>query len=289
MKKVGIIDNYISNWHSNTYYKLFHEIAQEEGSEEYVITHIYTVNGVSHSNGETTEQWCERTGAVACETIKEVCDAVDVIMVLAPNNPEMHEELCKEPLKSGKCVYVDKTFAPDYASAKRIIDYGRENGANFWSSSATRFEPALKEFLSDNPPEVSNFAVSCGNVFEIYIIHLVELMNTFMKNGAKSVICRNNGVILVFEVTFKDGRKAFINQHQGASGPFYCHPEIDGKCKPYCCKDEFWKGFAKAILEFFETGKAPIPLENTLECIAVRSALVKAKENPNVEIEVEGN
>ena len=44
MKKVGIIDNYISNFHSNTYHKLFHEIAVEAGREEYVITHIYAAS-----------------------------------------------------------------------------------------------------------------------------------------------------------------------------------------------------------------------------------------------------
>ncbi|MEE1075547.1 MAG: hypothetical protein U0K93_08730, partial [Acutalibacteraceae bacterium] len=72
MKKIGIIDCYISNFHSNTYYKLFHEIAEEEGREEYVITHIYATMDLSPTTKETTAQWCERTGAKECKTIKEV-------------------------------------------------------------------------------------------------------------------------------------------------------------------------------------------------------------------------
>ena len=127
MKKVGIIDNYISNFHSNTYYDLFHKIAEEEGREEYVITHVYAKLDVSPSTKETTDEWCERTGAKKCESPKEVCDAVDVIMVLAPNNPELHRELVEDAFRSGKLVYVDKTFAPDYKTAREIDAFAKRD------------------------------------------------------------------------------------------------------------------------------------------------------------------
>lgn len=42
--------------------------------------------------------------------------------MLSPDNCEMHEELCRLPMSSGKLTYVDKTFAPDYPAAKRIFD-----------------------------------------------------------------------------------------------------------------------------------------------------------------------
>jgi len=288
MKKVGIIDNHISNFHSNTYFKLFHEIATEEKREEYKITHIYAAADKSPVNGETTEEWCEKTGAIACKSPKEVCDAVDVIMVLAPNNPELHEEFCAIAFKSGKRVYVDKTFAPDYATAKRIIEIGRDNGAQFWSSSATRFEPSLAEFLSDKAPKVDAVTIECGINFQIYSIHLIELMNTFMKNGAKSVICHNNEATLIFEVLFLDGRKAFLNLFTGTEIEFGCFPQIDGKCQAIFCRGDFWKGFSRALLDYFETGIAPISAESTLECIAVRSAMKKALDNPKQEILIEG-
>lgn len=288
MKKVGILDHYISNFHSNTYHKFFHEIAVEDGREEYKITHVYANIDVSPSTKETTAQWCQRTGAISCSTPEEVCEAVDVIMVLAPNNPETHEALCAVAFASGKPVYVDKTFAPDYASAKRIIEMGKEKKASFWSSSATRFEPCLQEFLQKDAPKVDSVVVECGNVFEIYCIHLVELMNTFMKNGAETVICRNNSANLVFEITFKDGRKAFLNQFVGTNAPFACYPATEGKCRQLYCKSDFWRSFSVALLDFFNTGVAPIPAENTLECIAVRDALKKAVLNPQKEIKVEG-
>lgn len=288
MKKVGIIDNYISNFHSNTYHRLFHEIAIEEKSEEYVITHIYAKNEKSPSTGETTDEWCAKTGALKCENAQQVCEMADVIMVLSPNNPELHEQFCKVAFESGKPVYVDKTFAPDYATAKRIAECGKANNASFWSSSATRFEPCVSEFLKEDSPIVNSITVESGYPFEIYSIHLIELMNTFMKNGASTVICRNNSANKVFEVNFKDGRKAFLNQFEGTCADFCCYPEIEGACIQMFCKSDFWKCFSKALLKFFETGKPPVSIENTLECIAVRSALKRSLETPGVEIKVEG-
>lgn len=277
MKKVGIIDSYISNYHASTYFKLFHEIAEEENREEYVITDIYAVNDVSPSTNETTDQWCERTGAVKRDNIKDVVDNVDVIMVLAPNNPELHEELCELPLKSGKPVYVDKTFAPDFETAKRIAEAGKN--AKFWSTSATRFEDSISEFLYNENSVVNGLSVSSGYQFEIYCIHLIEITNTFMKNGAEEVICYSGAPAYKFEILYNDGRKAYINEFEGNSAPFTCFPEIDGKCKYIPFKGDFWKSFAKAVLDFFDTGVAPVKIESTIECIAIRDALIEAKNN----------
>ncbi len=277
MKKVGIIDSYISNYHANTYFKLFHEIAEEENREEYVITDIYAVNDVSPSTKETTDEWCARTGATKRSTIKEVVDNVDVIMVLAPNNPELHEELCELSLKSGKPVYVDKTFAPDFETAKRISEI--DKNASFWSTSATRFESSISEYLYSEKSVVNGLTISSGYQFEIYCIHLIELTNTFMKNGATEVICHNGAPAYKFEVTYDDGRKAYINEFEGNSAPFTAFLEIDGKCKYIPIKEDFWKLFVKAVLDFFDTGVTPVKVENTLECIAIRDALIEAKNN----------
>ncbi|MBE7050866.1 MAG: hypothetical protein E7394_08940 [Ruminococcaceae bacterium] len=287
MKKVGIVDCYISNFHANMYYDLFKKIAKDEQREEYVITHIYASLDVSPANGETTDQWCERTGAKKCGTIKEVCDNVDVIMVLAPNNPELHEELVKLPFESGKLCYVDKTFAPDFATAKRIKEYGNKFGARYWSSSAVRFDPELDKYLGKENPEVKSILVQGGNVFKIYSIHLVEVMNTVMKGGADFVKCIHNDNNLMFEITYKDGRKCFYHQTIGIPTPFAVYVDNGEACEAHVCGEEFWYTFARALMDFFDTGVAKVNINDTLECIAVRSALMKAMENVGEVVKVE--
>lgn len=288
MKKVGIIDYYISNFHSNTYYKLFHEIAVEENREEYCITHVWALVDANPTNGDTTDMWCERTGAVKCASIKEVCDAVDVIMVLAPNNPELHEEFIKIPFESGKPVYVDKTFAPDAEIAKRIADYGMKCGTKFWSSSAVRFDPVFSELLKSDTSIAESVIVQGPNVFEIYSIHIIEIINTIMKIGAKYAKCLCGGSNLLFEIGFHDGRKAFYMQPVKANIDFCAFISKEGKAETsmYKCSNEFWRGFARGLMDFFDTGKTLVPIESTIECIAIRDALIKSMENIGTEIPV---
>ena len=56
------------------------------------------------------------------DTIEELIEKSDRIIVLSPDNPEMHLELTEKALQSGKLVYVDKTFAPDKETAIKIFE-----------------------------------------------------------------------------------------------------------------------------------------------------------------------
>ena len=291
MKKIGIIDNYISNFHSNTYYDLFHKIAEEEGREEYVITHVYALLDESPSTKETTDAWCLRTGAKKCATPKEVCDNVDVIMVLAPNNPELHRELVEEPFRSGKLVYVDKTFAPDYKTAREIDELARSLGAKYWSSSAVRFDPVLLPYLKGECGRVESAVASCSNVFKIYSIHLIEILDTVMKGTVSTVTCLSGGKNLIFKLDYKDGRVSFFHQMISAQGvPFTVSLDTEAeRCQRLVCGEEFWRGFARGLMDYFDTGVSFVDTENTIGCIAVRSAMERAMENIGTPIAVEGN
>ena len=70
----------------------------------------------------TPEEWAEKKGIELKKSIEEVIEDSDCLVVLSPDNPEMHEELCKLPLASGKRTYVDKTFATSKAEAERIFE-----------------------------------------------------------------------------------------------------------------------------------------------------------------------
>ncbi len=290
MKKVGIIDNYISNFHSNTYYDLFHKIAEEEGREEYVITHVYAKLDVSPSTNETTDEWCARTGAKKCESPKEVCDAADVIMVLSPNNPELHRELVEDAFRSGKLVYVDKTFAPDYKTAVEIDELAKSVGAKYWSSSAVRFDPALLPYLKGEGARVESAVASCSNVFKIYSIHLIEILDTVMQGTVTAVTCLSGGKNLIFKLDYKDGRVSFFHQMIQAQGvPFTVSLDTEAeRCLRLVCGEDFWRGFARGLMDYFDTGISYVKTENTIGCIAVRSAMIEAMEKIGERIAVEG-
>jgi hypothetical protein len=47
----------------------------------------------------------------------------------APSTPETHLELCQAVLPFGKATYVDKTFAPDLATAREIFALADQHAA----------------------------------------------------------------------------------------------------------------------------------------------------------------
>lgn len=122
MKRVGLIDYYLDNWHASNLPTWF----DDETKGEYKICHAWgSLNpDGSKKEGEASKPsdvWCAEHGIELCANALEVVEKSDVLMVLSPNNPEQHLSLCQEALASGKRTYVDKTFAPDTATAKKAF------------------------------------------------------------------------------------------------------------------------------------------------------------------------
>lgn len=101
MKSIGFIDFYISEWHANNYPAWIKEAAGELGFE-YEVKYAWAQQYVSPVDGRNTDRWCEAMGVTRCETVEELCEKSDVLIVLAPSNPEKHIELAKMALPYGK-------------------------------------------------------------------------------------------------------------------------------------------------------------------------------------------
>ena len=62
----------------------------------------------------------------------------------------MHLTLCEKPLKIKKTVYVDKTFAPDEETAKKIFAFAEESGTPCYSTSALRYSEEYRDIEGVN-------------------------------------------------------------------------------------------------------------------------------------------
>ena len=114
--KIGFIDYFLDEWHANNYPAWIK--AHSNGEME--VAYAYGKIASPHS-GMTSAEWCREHGVQLCESIAEVVEKSDALVVLSPDNCEMHEELCQLPFASGKPTFVDKTFSPDLATAKRLF------------------------------------------------------------------------------------------------------------------------------------------------------------------------
>ena len=142
MKKIGFIDYFLSEWHANNYPKWI-EAAAKEAGKEYRVAYAWAELDVSPYDGVTTDGWCAKFGAGKCASIDEVCQKSDYLIILSPDNPETHLRYCEAALKYGKPAYVDKTFAPDSDTAKKIFTIAEKHNTPIFTASALGFADEL--------------------------------------------------------------------------------------------------------------------------------------------------
>lgn len=133
MKKIGFIDYFLDQYHAENYPNWIREAS---GGEMEV---AYAWAKMDRPGGKSNRQCCKETGMELLPSPEEVIERSDCLIVSSPDNAEMHEELCRLPLASGKPTYVDKTFAPDRETARRIIQMAEAGHTPFFSTSALRF------------------------------------------------------------------------------------------------------------------------------------------------------
>ena len=85
-KKIGFVDLYISEWHANNYPAWIKDAA-EKLALPYEVAYAYAEQEVSPVDGRTTDEWCEAFGVKKCESIDELCEKSDVIIVSLPPIP----------------------------------------------------------------------------------------------------------------------------------------------------------------------------------------------------------
>ncbi len=279
MKKIGFIDYYLDEYHANHYPEMLKELSNGELEVAYAFAVKNSPGGV------TTEEWCFEHGIENVADIKALVEKSDYIVVLSPDNPEMHGELCKIPLSSGKRVYVDKTFAPDRKTAVELFEIAEKHGTPCFSASALRFASEFSGKKSKAPENILSFG---PGAFENYAVHQIEPIVMLMGTKAKKVICVGSEKYPAFEIEFDDGRKAFFSHH-GYECPFGMAIDYSGKGSDYITiQSDYFKLFAKEMADFFLTGKAKVDNNETVCIISIIEAAQKALKMPQTWIPILG-
>ncbi len=274
MKKIGFIDYYLDEFHANNY----PEMIKKQSNGRYEVCYAYAKID-SPIGGMTSKEWSAKYKVELLDTIEEVIEKSDLLIVLSPDNPEMHLELTDLALKSGKLVYVDKTFAPDKETAIKIFENADKHGTKCFSSSALRFVTELKKIDTDKIYKV--YSEGPGS-YEIYSIHQIEPIMSLMKCRAKRVMAISDKAHPSLVIEFEDGRYAQMYQRI-AEGPrsfriTACYD--DNTADIHKIESDYFSLFIDAMIEFFDTGVVPVPHEQTIDVIAVRQAGFKAFETP---------
>jgi len=269
MKTVGFIDYYLHEWHSDNY----PEWLDKASDGHYKVTHCWGEIDSPKPGGLTNLQWADKMGITLCEKMEDVIEACDVLIVLAPDDPDTHERLCQLPLRSGKPVMVDKTFAPDKATAIRLIRLAESSGTPCVSTSALRYAKELDTVRRD---AVSTITSIGGGDFRIYVMHQIEMIVKLLGTDALRVKAVGNRRTPTFYVEYTDGRTAMmICPSPGV--PFQMIIDhSDNTSQVLTMNSDFFAVMMKELVRFFETGEIIVPHEETVAVMAIREACIKA-------------
>ncbi len=279
IKKIGFIDYFLDEWHALNYPKFIKEAVGREFEVAYAYGEIDSPNG-----GMTTDQWCEKFGVKKCDTIDEVVEKSDVVIVLSPDHPERHWDLCQIPLKSGKRVYVDKTFSLSKDIAQKLVDIAETHNTPFFSSSALRFSDELKGFPKDGICFVSSRGP--GN-FDTYAIHQIEPIVMLMGSSATRLMAVGAGKYESLVIEFEGGRRAVMS-HYGWTGVDFSMAVnyADGKTSMIGQMSNYFPNFIKAMCDFFKTGEIKAKHDETVAIMGIIEAGNKAVKTPGVWVNI---
>ena len=272
MKKIGIIDYYLDQYHAENYPNWI----REASGGDMVIAYAWAK--MDKPGGKSNRQCCEENAIELLNSIQDVIDKSDCLIVMSPDNPEMHEELCRLPLASGKPTYVDKTFAPDRETAKRIIRMAEEGNTPFFSTSALRYS---KEYNALKREGIESISSRGPGMFDNYGIHQLEPIICLMGAGIDKIMYIGNGSTPSFVFRYRDGRCATMTQ-LGWECDFSLAINYEGDHAIVIQgASDFYHQFILKMIEFFQDGIAKVPPEETLQVITILEYGKQAIKTPD--------
>lgn len=276
MKTVGFIDYYLDEWHANNY----PEWIKNQSGGEFEVKFAYAASEPTIEGRISNSRWAEEHEITLVESIEELLDLSDCIIVLSPDNPEMHYKLSKEALKTGKPVYIDKTFAESKADAQKIFEIAEKYNTPCFSSSALRFSEKLAAVKKDDIASIVSFG---GGSVSNYIIHQLEPVMILLGSDAERVMYVGNESSFSWIVSFKNRKTVYINILDGDFSMRITHTDYN---ETVDINDDFFKGLINALIEFFKTGKIPVSHSDTVKLMALRECCIKAMEKPLIWFEI---
>lgn len=274
MKKIGLIDYYLDEYHA-------HVASANVASASEKLGYDFKVYGAyaerDSEGGLTTDEFCEKYGLVKYESIEELAKKVDCFIILSPDNNEKKEGYAKETIRYGKPIFMDKTFTDSYESAVRIFDAADKAGVPLFSSSSLRYAEELVPFKTDS---TSVLVTGSGVMLEMYAVHYLEIIISCMGVGICSVRHEMRGQQEWLHIEYKDGRHATAAISMGEYLNFRVFlTDREGITKDLTVESNIFALQMRDVIEFFATGKPSFDRAETLELMRVMDAIFKSKRN----------
>jgi predicted dehydrogenase len=225
------------------------------------------------------------------DTIEDLVRRVDAVMITSVDG-RVHLAQARPVIAARKPLFVDKPFTASVRDALELARLARENGTPVFSSSSLRFNEDVQAIKADPRVKEVKGAITWGpatlephhpDLFW-YGIHAVEILYTFMGPGCEKVSRIHTPGADLASCQWKDGRIGVVRGiREGAQtyGQVVFGPKAVVSAPPEAAaapaKRSSYYGLVAAVVEFFRTGKSPVPIEETIEIMAFMEAADASK------------
>ena len=229
-----------------------------------------------------TKQLQEKYGVKIVPTIEEVCREADVVMLTSVDG-RPHLEQARPVIAAKKPLFIDKPLAGSLKDAVTILKLCEEANVPVFTSSAYRYYDSLTELKKTDVGEITG-AISYGpctyeehhpDLFW-YGVHPTEALFTVMGQGCETVTRVATKDTDVVTGVWKNGKVGTMRGLRNASTP---HKVILFGTKAVAEQKGGgdYAPLLREVMSFFQTGKAPVPTQETLEIFAFMEAADESK------------
>jgi predicted dehydrogenase len=238
-----------------------------------------------------TKQLQEKYGVRIVPTIEELCREVDAVMLTSVDG-RPHLEQARPVIAAKKPLFIDKPLAGSLKDAVTILRLCEEANVPVFSSSSYRYYNSLTELMKTDVGEIKG-AISYGpcsyeehhpDLFW-YGVHPTEALFTALGTGCETVTRVTTKDTDVVTGVWSGGRVGTLRGLRNAATP---HKVIlfgtKGVAEQKGSGD--YAPLLREIIQFFQTGKAPVQPRETLELFAFMEAADESKRQGGKPVQV---
>ncbi|MCS7021759.1 MAG: Gfo/Idh/MocA family oxidoreductase [Gemmataceae bacterium] len=225
-------------------------------------------------------QQMKKYGVKLVDKPEDMIRLVDGMLITSVDGT-VHYERARPFLEAGIPCFIDKPFTCSVADARRIIALSTARKVPVFSSSALRYAPEVVAFQKNKeqwgttvgvitwgPASQSPKPQRNAGLFH-YGIHAIEMLYTLMGPGCQQVVNVYEQGAETVTGRWKDGRIATVRGLRRGATPFGLTVFAEKVVQTTAVGTQFiYRELLKKIVEFFQQGRSPVPLDETLEIIA---------------------
>lgn len=230
----------------------------------------------------------EQYGVRFYDTIEELCEHVDAVLLESVDG-RPHLEQVRPVIKARKPVFIDKPMAGSLRDVIEIFELAKKAKVPVFSSSSLRFAKSSQAARNGAIGKISYAEAYSPCSLEPhhpdlfwYGVHGVEALFTVMGTGCQSVQrgTTADGKIEVVG-TWDKGRKGVFREDKGYRGL-----AKGSKGEMDVGAFDGYEPLVAAIMQFFQTGIAPVRPAETIEMFAFMEAADESKRRGGTPVKI---